>query len=235
MEAVKFFPKQSNPLPCWKRCLDIGIVLLSVPLILPLSLLLAAAIQLVSPGAVLFKQERVGHRGRRFQCFKFRTMVAGANATTHREHLKQLMHSDAPLTKMDAEGDGRIIPLGKWMRAAGLDELPQLLNVLRGEMSLVGPRPCLPYEAENFTPAQRERFEAVPGLTGLWQVSGKNRTTFAQMVMLDIDYARSKSLWLDLKIMLLTPAALLFQMLDLWRQKRSLAVRPLPPVTQEPK
>ena len=125
------------------------------------------------------------------------------------------------MVKMDATGDSRIIPLGKLLRSSGLDELPQLINVLKGEMSLVGPRPCLPYEAEKYLPWQQERFNAAPGLTGLWQVSGKNRTTFTRMMQLDIEYAQNKSLWLDLKIIFKTIPALLVQMSDMLLNKKS--------------
>ncbi|HZI31050.1 MAG TPA: sugar transferase, partial [Candidatus Binatia bacterium] len=162
----------------------------------------------------------------------YRTMFCGSDSSTHQGHLTHLMQSDAPMTKMDSRGDSRIIPLGRLLRASGLDELPQLLNVLQGEMSLVGPRPCLPYEAEHYQPWQRARFDAVPGLTGLWQVSGKNRTTFSQMMQLDIRYAKTKSLWLDLKIIALTPSTLLGQLWDLIQQKlrhsRNPETRPLP-------
>lgn len=210
-----------NPgLPGWKRALDVGAILLALPVVLPISALLAALIRIGSKGPILFKQERVGYRGRSFMCLKFRTMHCGAETRTHEGHLKRLMESNAPMTKMDSRGDSRIIPFGKLMRASGLDELPQLLNVLAGEMSLVGPRPCLPYEAEQYTPWQRERFAAVPGLTGLWQVSGKNRTTFTQMMEFDIHYSRTKTFWLDLKIIILTPSALLVQLLDLRRQRK---------------
>jgi lipopolysaccharide/colanic/teichoic acid biosynthesis glycosyltransferase len=125
-----------------------------------------------------------------------------------------LMDSNAPMTKMDSKGDKRIIPGGRLLRSSGLDELPQLVNVLMGDMSLVGPRPCLAYEAAKYLPWQMERFNAAPGLTGLWQVSGKNRTTFTRMIQLDIEYARTKSLGLDLKIILKTVPALLQQMWD---------------------
>ena len=146
-------------------------------------------------------------------------MYVGADTVSHQEHLNQLIKSGAPMIKMEAHGDTRIIPFGLLLRSSGLDELPQLINVLRGEMSLVGPRPCLSYESEKYLPWQRERFDAVPGLTGLWQVSGKNRTTFIEMMWLDIAYARNKSLGLDLKIILKTIPALMVQMLD--TRKRS--------------
>jgi lipopolysaccharide/colanic/teichoic acid biosynthesis glycosyltransferase len=156
-------------------------------------------------------------------CLKFRTMRCGAETATHQGHLQQLMKAEVPMTKMDAVGDRRIIPVGRLLRSSGLDELPQLVNVLRGEMSLVGPRPCLGYEAAQYLPWQRERFEAVPGLTGLWQVSGKNRTTFTRMIQLDIEYARTKSLWLDLKIVLKTIPALVTQMMDNRLQRKALS------------
>jgi lipopolysaccharide/colanic/teichoic acid biosynthesis glycosyltransferase len=222
MKTIRFI---NDALPGWKRSLDVGIILLSLPLVLPVALLVAAGICATSRGPILFRQERMGYLGERFVCFKFRTMFHGSDPVGHREHLQELMQSDAPMTKLDAHGDARIIWLGRFLRASGLDELPQLLNVLRGEMSLVGPRPCLPYEAENFSAWQRERFNAVPGLTGLWQVSGKNQTGFRQMVALDIQYARGKSLGLDLKIMALTPAVLLFQLFDLHRHENLARLR----------
>ena len=121
------------------------------------------------------------------------------------------------MTKLDAQNDPRLIPLGALLRATGLDELPQIINVLRGEMSFVGPRPCIPYEYERYQPWQRRRFDAVPGLTGLWQVSGKNRTTFNEMIRLDIEYSERLSLGLDLKIIFRTLPALLQQCLDISR------------------
>lgn len=205
--------------------LDVSAIALMLPMLLPLALVVAGGIRVTSGGPVLFRQERVGYRGRKFVCFKFRTMANGSNSESHSKHLQVLMQSNAPMTKMDSQGDVRISRLGKLLRASGLDELPQLLNVLRGEMSLVGPRPCLPYEEEKYEPWQRERFEAMPGLTGLWQVSGKNRTSFTQMVQLDIRYAKMKSLSLDLKIMARTPSVLLVQLLDLCRNGRARQVR----------
>ena len=147
--------------------------------------------------------------------FKFRTMHTNAATDSHRQHLQNLIKSERPMIKLDAQRDPRLVPLGSLLRASGLDELPQLLNVLRGDMSLVGPRPCIPYEYEMYEPWHHQRLDAVPGLTGLWQVSGKNRTTFEQMVRLDIDYAKRKSLWLDLKIILMTLPALWGQYCDL--------------------
>jgi lipopolysaccharide/colanic/teichoic acid biosynthesis glycosyltransferase len=230
-------PAIPEGMPGWKRALDIVLILLSLPLLAPLMLAVAAGIKLVSDGPVLFRQERIGFFGRGFMCLKFRTMAVGQHASVHQEHLNELMVSNRPMTKMDCTGDRRIIPFGLLLRASGLDELPQIFNVLSGDMSLVGPRPCVRYEYEMYQPWQKERFNAVPGLTGLWQVSGKNRTTFEQMIRFDIEYSRRKSFWLDCKIILKTIPALLAQMSDGRRMRKypvgsfeSAAVAPQQPV-----
>jgi len=197
--------------PLWKRILDVVFVVLAFPVLLPLMVLIGIFIRIVSTGPVLFKQERIGYLGEKFFCYKFRSMHVNADTGIHQGHLDRLMNSDAPMIKMDSSGDPRIIRFGRLLRSSGLDELPQIINVLRGEMSLVGPRPCVSYEYEKYLPWQRERFNTVPGLTGLWQVSGKNKTTFTEMIQLDIRYARSKTLWLDLKIILMTIPTLLVQ------------------------
>lgn len=208
--------------PVWKRALDITCILLSLPVLVPVGIVISLIIKCASPGPVLYLNERVGYRGRRFVCFKFRTMKANADDAIHRRHLATLMSSNAPMVKMDAKGDPRLIPFGGILRSTGLDELPQLLNVLGGEMSLVGPRPCLPYEYDNYLPSQKRRFESLPGLTGLWQVSGKNNTSFSEMIALDIKYAETKSLWMDLKIMVKTIPALIIQVIET-RQRRKQA------------
>jgi exopolysaccharide production protein ExoY len=228
------FQSEKIEIPGWKRALDVALILMALPLLLPLAFLISAIIRTVSTGPVLFKQERVGYLGRRFMCLKFRTMYVGVDTSAHQGHLNHLIGSDAPMIKMDSHGDSRIIPFGLLLRSSGLDELPQLINVLLGEMSLAGPRPCLPYEYERYQPWQRERFNTAPGLTGLWQVSGKNRTTFAEMIRLDIEYAKNKNLWLDLKIIIKTPPALLIQMLDTRIKKRKPASRPAQPNTVIP-
>jgi hypothetical protein len=125
-----------------------------------------------------------------------------------------LMTSGRPMRKLDSTGDSRLIPGGLWLRTLGVDELPQLINVLRGEMSLVGPRPTTAYEYEMFQPRHRRRCETLPGLTGLWQVKGKNRTTFERMMELDIQYVEKKSFWLDMQILARTAPAILVQMWD---------------------
>jgi lipopolysaccharide/colanic/teichoic acid biosynthesis glycosyltransferase len=196
-------------IPFWKRALDIACLTIAIPLLLPLMLAIALIIKATSKGPLLFRQERIGFRGRRFVLLKFRTMVPGSDTGIHERHVTNLMASNVPMTKLDTHGDARLIPFGRQLRAAGLDELPQLINVLRGEMSFVGPRPCLPSEYEKYLSWQRERFDTLPGLTGLWQVSGKNRTTFKEMIALDIRYVRMRSLGLDLKIMLKTIPAIM--------------------------
>jgi lipopolysaccharide/colanic/teichoic acid biosynthesis glycosyltransferase len=199
--------------PYWKRALGIACLLIAVPSLLPLMAIIAALIKITSKGRILYTQERVGLFGRTFTLYKFRTMIEGADTAAHEQHVASLIETDGPMTKLDA-GDERLIPVGRLLRAAGLDELPQLINVAKGEMSLVGPRPCLPIEYKRFQPWQRERFHTLPGLTGLWQVSGKNRTTFNEMIEWDIKYNRTKSLWLDLKIMFMTIPAVMIEVKD---------------------
>jgi len=212
---------QAYPVPQWKRVLDIACVLLALPILLPVMILLGLLIKLFCGGPALFKQERVGYRGRPFVLYKFRTMALASDPDVHRRHVEHLIGSSHPMVKMDERGDARLLPLGWLLRATGLDELPQIINVLRGDMSLVGPRPCLAFEYERYLPWQRERFAVLPGLTGLWQVSGKNRTTFPQMVQLDIAYSRNMSPWLDLKIMFQTLPALVAQMRETRPQPQS--------------
>lgn len=211
-----------NPLPAWKRTLDIALSLAAVPLLAPIAVLIAASTKFSSPGPVLFKQKRVGYRGSEFYCYKFRTMRVNADVQVHQAHFSALMQSNAPMTKMDNRGDSRLIPGGRWLRASGLDELPQIINILKGEMSLVGPRPCLAYEYEQYNAHQRARFDSVPGLTGLWQVNGKNKTTFEQMINLDIRYGKTKSLLGDLSIMMRTPFALFQQLREISQTRKTL-------------
>lgn len=219
-----------EPLPPWKRAIDLGVCLLAIPVLAIMSLVAAIIMRLVSPGPVFFYQDRIGYRGNRFRLYKFRTMTCNADISGHQAYTAGLMGSNAPMVKLDGRRDSRLIPGGWLVRAAGLDELPQMINVLRGEMTLVGPRPCLPYEYENYQDWQQARFNAVPGLTGLWQVSGKNRTTFDEMIRLDIRYSQEMSLGLDLKIIFLTPRALLAQIFDTRQNRRSsFMTAPTPP------
>lgn len=217
---------RNGGLPLWKRALDLGLIALALPGWLIIGAFVALVIRVGSAGPIFFCQKRVGYKGREFMLYKFRTMHMNAASDSHRQHTQSLIKSQDPMIKLDAQRDPRLIPLGSLLRASGLDELPQLLNVARGEMSLVGPRPCIPYECELYEPWHRGRLDAVPGLTGLWQVSGKNRTTFEQMVRLDIEYAERKSLALDLKIIFKTLPALWGQYCDLRAAKpKAAAVR----------
>ena len=214
----------SSPrLPRWKRALDIACCLAALPPFVFCTLIVAIVTRLTSPGPVFFKQERVGRKGSRFLIYKFRTMHVRADASPHQMYFAQLVRSNAPMQKLDGRGDGRLIPGGRFIRATGLDELPQIINVLRGEMSIVGPRPCIPYEYAQYTSAQRQRFDVTPGLTGLWQVSGKNRTTFDEMVQLDIQYARTRSPRLDLRIIMRTIPALCVQVIESRRKAKAAA------------
>ena len=227
---IESVPKSGSP--AWKRVFDFLVLLATSPVWLPVACVVALAIRLGSRGPLFFRQDRIGYRGQIFTCFKFRTMKPDAKHDTHRLHVKDLITSAAPMTKLDSGTDDRLIPGGNWIRAAGLDELPQILNILRGEMSIVGPRPCIPYEYDLYEPWQRARCDAPPGLTGLWQVSGKNRTTFEQMVQFDIEYSRRMSLWLDVSIVARTLPAIVRQVSDLIAAKRSrkagAAVSPAP-------
>jgi lipopolysaccharide/colanic/teichoic acid biosynthesis glycosyltransferase len=203
-------------LPPWKRALDLVGATAALVALSPLLGVLALGIKLVSPhGPVLFRQERIGYRGRRFTLLKFRSMHPNCDTDGHRDYLKTLIRSGQQMQKLDNGRDHRLIPLGKILRATALDELPQLFNVLRGDMSLVGPRPAIPYEYDEYEPWQKLRCNAAPGMTGLWQVSGKNNTTFTEMVKLDIRYSRTKSPGLDLKILFLTPRVIIAQVLDI--------------------
>jgi lipopolysaccharide/colanic/teichoic acid biosynthesis glycosyltransferase len=204
----------SSQIPSWKRILDVACILLSMPFWLPIMVALAIWIKLASPGPIFFRQERVGYQRKRFMILKFRTMKVNVETQSHERHLEQLIHANRPMTKLDSAGDPRIISGGRILRATGLDELPQLFNVLRGEMSLVGPRPCTPHEFGRYQKWQQARVDAPPGLTGYWQVNGKNKTTFTEMIDMDIQYTKKMSFWLDLAIMVRTFPAILAQVIE---------------------
>ena len=189
-----------------KRVLDIAIALTALVVSSPVLLLIALLVRLDSSGPALFRQRRVGEAGRPFDILKFRTMRVGAEA--EQERLKHHNESTGPLFKMKA--DPRITGLGRFLRRVSLDELPQFVNVLRGEMSVVGPRPGLPVEVAEYQPWQRQRLDVPPGITGLWQVSGRSELTFDEMCLLDVYYIENWSLGLDLSIMLRTVPRVLF-------------------------
>jgi len=198
-----------EPIPAWKRCLDIVGASVMLVFLSPVFLLLGLYIKLVSPGPAFFKQTRVGYKGVPFTFWKFRTMKADNNQAFHGAYAQSfILAGDVPMEKLDNR-DPRIIPGGKAIRKSCLDELPQLWNVLRGDMSLVGPRPCIPYEAREYLRWHTHRFDVLPGLSGLWQVSGKNKLTFKQMVRLDIAYCNDITPLGDIAIILRTPFAIL--------------------------
>ncbi|MDN5857107.1 MAG: sugar transferase [Pseudonocardia sp.] len=188
-----------------KRLLDLAVAVPAMVVLLPLWIFVAIVIKLDSPGPVLFRQERAGEGGRSFRVFKFRTM--NANAAQQRSTLVEHQLSDGPLFKMAA--DPRVTRFGALLRRTSIDELPQLLNVLRGEMSLVGPRPLPVEEADRLDGAALDRLRVAPGITGLWQVSGRSDLTYADLQHLDSVYVRSWSLMWDLRIILATPGAVL--------------------------
>lgn len=194
-----------------KRFFDLLISALAILLLLPLWLLIALLIKLDSKGPVFYSQERVGMDGRLFLVFKFRTMKAGADSEIHREYQRAFIAGRAEANLGDdskptykLQSDPRITRVGKVLRRTSLDEVPQLLNVLMGDMSVVGPRPPIPYEVEAYELWHRKRLDMKPGLTGLWQVSGRNRLPFEEMVRLDLFYIENWSLLLDIKIILRT-------------------------------
>jgi exopolysaccharide production protein ExoY len=209
-----FSTASRQSVPGWKSALDITCILFALPIWLPLMILLMLVVRLASPGPIFYRQKRVGFGGRPFLIWKFRTMKVSAETQTHERHLEELIRVNCPMTKLDTYGDPRLAPFGRFLRASGLDELPQIFNVLCGEMSLVGPRPCLPNEFARFEAWQRERVNGLPGLTGYWQVNGKNKTTFSEMIAMDLFYLKNLSILLDLKIMLKTCTAIAGQLLE---------------------
>jgi lipopolysaccharide/colanic/teichoic acid biosynthesis glycosyltransferase len=212
--ASEFSATSLREAPGWKSGLDITCILLSLPVWLPLMILLMLVTRIASPGPIFYRQERIGLGGRHFFIWKFRTMKLSAETQTHERYFHELMRADCPMTKLDVHGDPRLAPFGRILRASGLDELPQIFNVLRGEMSLVGPRPCTPNEFAHYEPWQRGRVNGLPGLTGYWQVNGKNKTTFNQMIAMDLFYLKNMSILLDLRIMLKTCTVIAEQMLE---------------------
>ena len=224
MANIKLYPDISPKAPqkrlpmILKRVIDVVVSCILLLVLSPVLAAIALAIKLSSKGPVIFEQERVGQFGKHFKCLKFRTMYTNNDPKIHREYVRRLIAGGPEkLNKSEIEpavykitNDPRVTPLGKFLRKTSLDELPQFWNVLRDEMSLVGPRPPLPYEFEVYDLWHRRRIlEIKPGVTGLWQVSGRSRTCFDDMVRLDLRYAKSWSLWLDLKILLATPLAAL--------------------------
>jgi lipopolysaccharide/colanic/teichoic acid biosynthesis glycosyltransferase len=198
-----------------KRALDIAGSLGFLLAFSPLFAVIAALVKATSPGPVFFRQVRIGSGGKPFGMVKFRSMYQNAGHALHQDYVTWFIKSSGQHKRADGEifklqHDPRITRVGHFIRRTSLDELPQFWNVLRGQMSLVGPRPPLPFEVEQYQPWHLRRvFDAKPGVTGLWQVTGRSRTTFDEMVRLDLRYARSHSLWTDIKILAATPAAMI--------------------------
>jgi lipopolysaccharide/colanic/teichoic acid biosynthesis glycosyltransferase len=211
-----------------KRIIDVIGSLFGIVLFSPFFLIIPLCIKLTSRGPVLFRQERVGQYGKRFTFFKFRSMQTGCDANIHKAYVEKLICKKSSYRGGNGNGgndgnrkgdakqvykicdDPRVTPVGKFLRKTSLDELPQFFNVLKGDMSLVGPRPPIPYELENYDVWHRRRIHEVkPGITGLWQVKGRSSTNFDEMVRLDLQYSREWSLWLDLKLIIETPLVLI--------------------------
>jgi lipopolysaccharide/colanic/teichoic acid biosynthesis glycosyltransferase len=218
-----------------KRCLDIILAVLSVFIFSPVLVLAAVLIRLTSRGPALFRQERVGYGGRRFTMYKFRSMYIDNDDRLHRTAYEQFLRGERMSGKVDgdllpegyapqstsdslpspkrkrlwASGDPRITPLGNLLRRSSIDELPQLFNVLKGEMSLVGPRPPIPYEVGLYQTWHMGRLDTLPGMTGVWQVQGRSRVSFDQMVQMDLEYIQRQSFWYDVKLLILTIPAVL--------------------------
>lgn len=197
-----------------KRILDILVSITILTLLSPLLLFLAVGIKVHSPGPVIYRQKRVGKNGKVFEMLKFRSMRDGNDPNVHKQHVQSLIQNNIDPQQLGQQSlkmavDPRITGLGRFMRKLGLDELPQFFNVLKGEMSIVGPRPPLPYEVEVYTNWHKQRLAALPGITGIWQVMAHNKVSFEEMVHMDLDYIRQMSLGLDLKIMALTPIEML--------------------------
>ncbi len=189
-----------------KRGIDLVAAIVLLLVLLPLLLITAALVKFSSPGPILFRQRRVGKGGREFWMYKFRTMLPNSDASIHQTYYRALIRGEAnPIGgKFKLSHDPRITPIGRLLRRTSLDELPQLLNVVKGDMSLVGPRPPIPYEVELYGLRERSRLSVTPGITGLWQVSGRNTLNFQQMIDLDLNYIEHWSVWLDLVILFRT-------------------------------
>jgi len=194
-----------------RRLLDVSFGLALILLLSPILIGVTLAVRLDSRGPAFFRQRRVGYQEREFTLFKFRSMRVDADPQGHQEYVTALIKGEGSNPNGGRENlyklavDNRITPVGRWIRRWSLDELPQLFNVVRGDMTLVGPRPAIPYEVAEYPTWYRERFSVKPGLTGFWQVSGRSERTYEEMVRLDIEYAKRRGLGLDLSILLKTP------------------------------
>lgn len=229
LEVLDTIDKQRTAYFFSKKVFDLVASVIALVLLSPLLLIVMILIPLDSPGSAFFTQNRVGVRRKRrgdsvywekviFPCYKFRTMTSNADPSIHREYIKALIDHDgekiaaiqgAEIPTKKIVRDKRITRLGRILRKTSIDELPQLINVLKGEMSIVGPRPAIPYEVEMYKPWYFRRLDALPGLTGLWQVKARSEVGFEEMVEYDIEYVENQSFWLDIKILMLTPIVVL--------------------------
>lgn len=191
-----------------KRLVDVAMSIFLLVVLAPVLIAVAIAIKLDSRGPVLFRQQRIGRLGRPFTILKFRTMVDRADTTLHQQAIERLWSgerlSDDPAAPYKLTADPRITKIGHWLRRTSVDELPQLINVVRGEMSIVGPRPMIPYEVTHLSDWHHERHRVRPGMTGLSQVVGRGRTTMEDMLRLDVEYVRKAGLWTDIKLIFST-------------------------------
>jgi lipopolysaccharide/colanic/teichoic acid biosynthesis glycosyltransferase len=232
IDPEALFPVQSSRYLyyIYKRILDIFISLIALLILSPLMLIVAILIKLDSSGPVFFKQERVGVRRKtqsqmdywqkvNFRFYKFRTMVCNADPTLHKSYIKALIDNDSEGMAAIQGGntkirklihDPRVTRIGRILRKSSIDEIPQFINVIKGDMSLVGPRPAIPYEVEMYKPWHFRRLETKPGMTGLWQVTARSSCDFDEIVKLDNQYIEQQSLWLDIKILMKTPYAIFF-------------------------
>jgi lipopolysaccharide/colanic/teichoic acid biosynthesis glycosyltransferase len=218
LSAERTMVRADNPMGAFaRRLLDLVAASTLILLLLPVMIAIAVAVRLDSRGPAMFRQRRVGYRKREFTVYKFRSMRLDADEERHRQYISAMIGTAEAEPVEDTGGetlyklavDDRITPVGRKIRSWSVDELPQLFNVVLGDMSLVGPRPAIPYEVESYPAWYGKRFAVKPGLTGLWQVSGRNQRTYEEMVSLDIDYAENRSFLGDLAILAKTPRAVL--------------------------
>jgi lipopolysaccharide/colanic/teichoic acid biosynthesis glycosyltransferase len=201
---------RKEPYETIKRILDVAIAIVALVVLSPVWLLIALLVKATSPGPAFFRNTMVGRGGRLFSYHKFRTMVAGDDSH-HRQWLKEFVTKDAPYKdgRFKVDADPRRTSIGKFLRRTSLDEIPQLIDVLKGDMSLVGPRPPILYEFEVYDEHARARLAVRPGITGLYQVTARSAVPFSQMLAIDLDYIERRSLWLDLKVIVSTPWVML--------------------------
>jgi lipopolysaccharide/colanic/teichoic acid biosynthesis glycosyltransferase len=200
-----------------KRILDLVFTLLISPFLIIVGIIVALCIKLDSKGPIFFRQKRYGENGVEFEFLKFRSMYVNNDQTIHREKMLEYMKTGQRLndnvtatTTYKYIDDPRITRIGRFIRKTSLDELPQFWNVLRGEMSLVGPRPPISYEVEQYSPHDKLRLMGKPGLTGTWQIYGRSRVTFQEMIEMDIEYLEQQSIWQDIKLIFLTVPVMIF-------------------------